>query len=447
MIEVYDFYAALVESTDDAIVAKDLNSVVVAWNPAAERLFGYTAEEMVGQSIRRLFPPNRQNEEDVILERIRSGERVGQFFTKRLHKDGRLLDVLITVSPVRDGDGTIVGASKIARDAAPILESQRRIRESEERFRMLADNISQFAWIARPDGHIVWYNKRWYEYTGTTPEDVGGWGWRAVHHPDHVDRVERHFREAIATGTEWEDTFPLRSGDGEYRWFLSRAKPIRDESGEIVWWFGTNTDITEQREQAEQIRLLLMEVNHRSKNMLSTVQAIARRSAGDDGSFISRFEDRVRCLAVNQDILVKRAWREVPISELVEGQLAFLNATSGEVRIGGPDYALSPRAAEIIGMAIHELATNSVKYGALSVAGGNVEVAWDRSAERFTMTWAESGGPPARQPERTGFGTTLIRDVPRHSLEAEVVLDYRPDGLRWSLTCDASVLTRIPAEL
>ena len=446
MIEVHDFYAALVASSDDAIVAKDLDSIVVAWNPAAERLFGYTADEMIGESIRRLFPPDRQNEEDLILERILAGERVGQFFTKRLHKDGRLLDVLITVSPVRDGNGTIVGASKIARDATPILESQRRLHESEERFRMLADNISQFAWIARPDGHAVWYNRRWYDFTGMTLEETQGLGWRKLHHPDHLPRAEEHFRKSLESGEEWEDTFPLRSKGGEYRWFLSRATPIRDENGEIVWWFGTNTDITEQREQAEQIRLLLMEVNHRSKNMLSTVQAIARRSVGDDGSFIRRFEDRLRSLATNQDILVKRAWREIPVSELVEVQLAFLSGAHGDVRANGPDCALTPRAAEVVGMALHELATNSLKYGALSAKAGQVEIAWAFSADGFAMEWCESGGPLVRPPEHTGFGATLIRDVPRHNLNAEVELDYRLEGLRWSLTCDASVLTRSPAE-
>ena len=291
LTEIFNFYAALVESTDDAIVAKDTHGNVLAWNPAAERLFGYAAKEMIGNSIRRLLPDDRQHEEDLILSRIRAGERVGQFFTKRLHKDGRLLDVSVTVSPVHDTDGNIVGASKIARDIEPYLEDQRRIIESRERFETMADNIAPFAWMANPDGHIFWYNKRWYEYTGTTLADMEGWGWMNVHHPDHVDRVVAKFSEALAEGDEWEDVFPLRSAQGEYRWFLSRAKPIRGPDGAITRWFGTNTDITEQREQAEQIRLLLMEVNHRSKNMLSTIQALARRSLRDDGEALERFHE------------------------------------------------------------------------------------------------------------------------------------------------------------
>ncbi|BBC72387.1 histidine kinase [Altererythrobacter sp. B11] len=441
MIEIRDIYAALVESSEDAIVSKDTDGIVHSWNPAAELLFGYSAEEMIGESIRKLLPADRQDEEDRILSRIRAGDKVGQFFTKRRHKSGHLIDVSVTVSPVRDPSGAIVGASKIARDAGPVLEGQRRLRESEERFRMLADNINQFAWIARPDGYITWYNQRWYDYTGTTLDQVQGSGWRCVHHPDHVDRVEQHFMDSLAEGTEWEDTFPLRSAEGEYRWFLSRAMPIRNDRGEVVSWFGTNTDITEQREQAEQIRLLLMEVNHRSKNMLSTVQALARRTARHDTDFIARFEDRVRSLAVNQDILVRRDWREVPVEELVRLQLHFIDIASGAVSIAGPPLALIPRAAEVIGMALHELATNSLKYGALS-AGGRVEIGWRDPSEAgsFSIWWHESGGPPVAKPERTGFGTTLIADVPRHNLGAEVELDYAPGGVRWCVRCDPAVV-------
>lgn len=444
VIEVRDFYEALVESSDDAIVAKDIDGIIVSWNPAAERLFGYAAHEMIGQPMRRLLPPDRQGEEDAILARIRAGERVGQFFTVRQHRSGELIEVSVSVSPVRNAAGTIVGASNMARDARPLLDQQRRLQESEERFRMLADNMAQLAWTARPDGHIVWYNKRWYDFTGTTLAQMEGWGWRSVHHPDHVDRVVRRFRAAVEAAEDWEDTFPMRGADGRYRWFLSRALPIRDAAGQVSWWFGTNTDITEVREKSEQIRLLLMEVNHRSKNMLATVQALARRSAPDDPLYVSRLEERVRSLAINQDILVQREWREVPLAELVAAQLSFIAAAPGALSVAGDECALTPRAAEVVGMALHELATNSLKHGALSVPGGRVDIGWtcDPAGIGFAMEWRESGGPPVTPPSTQGFGTRLIRDVPQHNLEANVTLDYRPEGLRWTLRCDGSVLVR-----
>ena len=442
MVEFYDFYEALVESSDDAIVAKDLDGIVMAWNPAAERLFGWRAEEMVGQSIRRILPEDRQHEEDEILTRIRSGERVGQFFTKRVHKDGHLLDISVAVSPVRDAGGNIVGASKIARDVGDYVRAQQELRDSEERFRLLAENMSQFAWMADPAGKIFWYNKRWTEYTGLQVEDMEPGAREKVVHPDHVERVYSGFRRAIEAGADWEDTFPLRSKDGHYRWFLSRATPVRNRAGVIIRWFGTNTDINDQREQAEQIRLLLMEVNHRSKNLLATIQALVRRSGSADHGFLERFERRVRSLALNQDILVRREWRDVPAEELVRAQLYLAEDAPGKVELAGPDISLSPRAAEVIGMALHELVTNSLKYGALSTDGGRVEIGWKRREDDggLEVWWRECGGPPVAEPEATGFGTTLIRDVPRHNLGAEVVFDYHPEGISWHLRADQAAL-------
>jgi PAS domain S-box-containing protein len=132
-------------------------------------------------------------------------------------------------------------------------EAERAASESQERFRMLADNMSQFAWIADAQGLIFWYNQRWYDYTGTTLEEMQGWGWKKMLHPEYVDRVVERIQRSWDTGDPWEDTFPLRGKDGNYRWFLSRALPIRDEQGNIVRWFGTNTDVTEQREMANKI--------------------------------------------------------------------------------------------------------------------------------------------------------------------------------------------------
>jgi PAS domain S-box-containing protein len=144
--------------------------------------------------------------------------------------------------------GTAVALGRIEERRAGAAAA---VREQEERFRMLADNISQLAWMADATGSIFWYNKRWFEYTGTTAEQVTGWGWKIVHDPEHVQRVADGFAHAVAAGEQWEDTFPLRGRAGEWRWFLSRALPMRDDAGRVVGWFGTNTDITEQRAAAD----------------------------------------------------------------------------------------------------------------------------------------------------------------------------------------------------
>ena len=135
------------------------------------------------------------------------------------------------------------------------MRAESAMRESESRFRDLADNMSQFAWEADENGLIVWYNQRWFDYTGTTLDEMRGWGWVRVHHPDHLERVVKRLKQSWETGEVWEDTFPLRSKFGEYRWFLSRAVPIRSHTGKILRWFGTNTDITEAKQAAEAMRI------------------------------------------------------------------------------------------------------------------------------------------------------------------------------------------------
>lgn len=163
-------------------------------------------------------------------------------------------EVVVDAGPVLDEDGAIVGAVAIMHDVTAQKQAERALRDSEERFRDLANNISQLAWMADEHGSIFWYNARWFEYTGETPEAMLGWGWRAVHHPDHVDRVVEKISHAFAAGEPWEDLFPLRGRDGRYCWFLSRAVPIRDRDGRVTRWFGTNTDVTAQRDAEQAVR-------------------------------------------------------------------------------------------------------------------------------------------------------------------------------------------------
>jgi PAS domain S-box-containing protein len=269
--------AAIVESSDDAIITKDLNGTITSWNRGAERIFGYCAEEIIGKPISILIPPDRQNEEPGILARLRHGQRIDHYETVRQRKDGTLLDISLTVSPLRNSEGKIVGASKIARDITAQKRGQQALRESEERLRAVVDNISQMAWTATESGDVTWYNRRWYEYTGTIFDKVKGRGWTVVHHPDHFQRVVANFEESLRTGRVWEDTFPLRGKDGQYRWFLSRASPIRDSSGKIQLWFGTNTDITELQEAREAQTRLHEELERRvAERTASLTEAIAQ---------------------------------------------------------------------------------------------------------------------------------------------------------------------------
>ncbi|WKA31528.1 PAS domain S-box protein [Bradyrhizobium roseum] len=429
-------FAALVQHSFDAIISKDLHGTVRTWNPAAERIFGWSTDEIIGKPIRLIIPEDRQGEEDRILERIKAGELVPKFETIRQHRSGKPVHVAITIAPLRDRTSNIVGASKIAHDCSEAFEARIRLEESEQQFRTLANSIPQLAWIADSDGYIFWYNERWYDYTGSNFDEMQGWGWTRVHHPDHVQRVRERIQQSWDSGQEWEDVFPLRRHDGDYRWFLSRAKPIFGRDGKVWRWFGTNTDITAQMQNEEQIRLLMGELSHRAKNMITVVQALVSRTV--DRKYSESLANRLQALARNQDILTKRNWKGTPIGELIISQLAAVSDLLWK-RIdvkGDLDFFVVPSAAETIGLAIHELTTNATKYGALSGSTGGItiRVSVDVSRKELAIEWREFGGPPVVKPSNVGFGTVMIDRNPRFAIGAEVEIEYLAPGLVWRLT-------------
>jgi two-component sensor histidine kinase len=201
-------------------------------------------------------------------------------------------------------------------------------------------------------------------------------------------------------------------------------------------------DRTEAHKQAEQqIRLLMNEVNHRSKNLLSVVTAIAQQTAAfSPQEFVKKFSSRVQALAVNHDLLVKSQWRSIDASELIGGQLAHFGDLVGKrILFSGPPIRVSAAAAQSIGMVVHELSTNTVKYGALSGEEGRIDIGWEidsRAAEpAFSICWTERNGPPIVGPTHRGFGTTVVTKMVEMSLDGESVLDYKSTGLIWRLSC------------
>ena len=304
--------AAIVTSSDDAILSKDLNGVITSWNDGATRLFGYTADEIVGKSVTVLIPTERQDEEPGILARIRAGERIDHYETIRQRKDGSLIDISLTVSPVRNSDGEIIGASKIARD------------------------------------------------------------------------------------------------------------------------------ISERRRAQETQKLLLNEMKHRVRNTLATVQAIATQTLrGIASEERDAFLARLRALAGAHDLLSLERWSSAPLSDVVAGALnAFRGSHGDRLQVSGPDDVwLDAGKSMLIAMTLHELATNAIKYGALSNESGRVQVAWEWLAgeqPRVKFVWQESGGPPVTAPQRKGFGSVLIE----RALDREVGsarYEFDPKGVSCTL--------------
>src|SRR5262245_52095501 len=243
-------------------------------NRRLTEICGISVAEHIGRSVRDTVPAVAEQVEKVVNAIVQTGEPITGIEVRGQKADKSNADhVWITNwHPLKTPDGKIVGINVVAEDIterkraeAVLAASEHALRESEARFRELADNISQFAWTADTEGRRNWYNKRWYEYSGTTLEEMQGFGWKKLHHPDHLERVFRHIRECFKSDQPWEDIFPLRGRDGNYRWFLSRAQPIRDEAGKVVRWFGTNTDITDQLEAETALRELNETLEERVK--------------------------------------------------------------------------------------------------------------------------------------------------------------------------------------
>ena len=237
---------AIIDNTPECVKIVAPGGHLRYMNPAGLGIFGAADLEQVrGSCIFEVIAPEHRDRYMEMHERVCNGEKVSlQFDIIGLHGERRHMQT--NAVPLLSPDGRVEHLA-LTRDITAHRRAEEALRESGERFRTLADHISQFAWMADETGWIFWYNQRWYDYTGTTFDEMQGWGWRAVHHPDHVEAVTHKFKDHIARGIPWEDTFPLRGRDGDYRWFLSRALPIRDEDGRVRRWFGTNTDVTEQR--------------------------------------------------------------------------------------------------------------------------------------------------------------------------------------------------------
>jgi PAS domain S-box-containing protein len=311
---------AVVDSSQDAIVSKDLNGVVTTWNRGAEQLFGYTADEMIGKPITTLIPPDRHNEEVSILERIRRGECVDHYETVRQHKDGILVDISLTVSPVKDARGKVVGASKIARD------------------------------------------------------------------------------------------------------------------------------ISEKKQAQARQELLTREIQHRTKNLFAVVLAVVSRSFAGKNSVKdaeAAVVSRLRSLGQTHIMLIDQEWQGADLAEIVRAEMS---PYGGRVKVDGPSLMLSARTAQNFALALHELATNAGKYGALSNTTGRVHISWSKQASNgsnlFDFRWQEQGGPPVWTPTQKGFGSAVLEQVMAEHFEVPPQIQFAPTGVIYELSGSLGTLVQ-----
>ncbi len=464
--------AAIVESSDDAIISKDLNGVIVSWNKGAQHLFGYSAEEIIGKPVTTLMPPERRSEEPSILARIHKGERIDHYETIRQRKDGTLMDISLTVSPVRDGSGRIVGASKIARDvteqkrAADALDRRAseqaalyqftdklfRAQSPDDIYDAALEAILQAIRCERAsillfDGAGVMCFVRWCCLSDGYRQAVEG------HSPWTPDTsnpapvwigdvasadLEESLKQTVAAEGIGALAFIPLMADGKLigKFMVYYDRPHAFAAGEIdlAVTIARQLGFSIERVRAEQKRdLLVAELNHRVKNTLATVVAISHQSFAKGRSpeeAHRSFERRVRALAQTHGRLAEASWSGVSLEMLLADETAPYRDERGNVRMAGPGIQLNPKSAVSLGMAFHELTTNAAKYGALSIKEGRVEVTWSISTDReLRIRWQEVAGPAVPTPERRGFGRLLLERALRSDLDAEVKLDFAPTGL------------------
>ncbi|MDJ1158533.1 HWE histidine kinase domain-containing protein [Chelatococcus sp. SYSU_G07232] len=257
-------------------------------------------------------------------------------------------------------------------------------------------------------------------------------------------------QQVIDSGAAADGEVSLQFEDG-VRWWDLHVEPDRDETGEVVGITGSVVDVTEYKESEQRLRLLMRELVHRSRNLLTVIMAVARQTASTSDSledFIAGFSERVQALSAAHDLLVQESWHGVPIMSLMRAQLGHCaDLVGSRISLDGPAVLLTADAAQHLGLALHELATNAVKYGALSGEEGRVDIGWQfaegeagdngSSTRRFHIHWIESGGPPVEPPKRRGFGQVVIERTVARALGGSVALDYAPEGLSWHLDAAA----------
>jgi PAS domain S-box-containing protein len=327
-----------------------------------------------------------------------------------------------------------------------LQQSAAALRESEERFRGIFENAGTGIAIADLEGRFERCNPAYAAMLGYSQEELRELTCPSLLHPEDREANIAVRQRLLAQEIPSFEIVNRYIGKGsKLIWLQKHVSLLRDAAGKPTNTVVLATDVTERKRQEDHIRLLMREVNHRSKNLLTVVQAIARQTAaGTPNDFAARFEQRVQALAASQDELVKNDWRGAMLDDLVRSQLAhFKDLIGTRIKLHGPRLFVTASAAQALGMTLHELATNAGKYGALANGDGRVAIKWrveeENSGEKtFTIFWREKCECPVTPPFKRGFGSTVICEMAEHSLGAKVDLAFPGSGLNWRLQCPAA---------
>jgi len=364
-----------------------------------------------------------------------------------LVRAGRLETFLCIMAPQPRAwthDDVAVAQDVAARTWSALVRarSEQALRESEARFRAIANSAPLPIWVTSAAGPVDFVNSAFCRLAGMPEEALVGNGWFSILHPDDgaaAGAARDAGRRALAT-YEWEARF--RRFDGEWRWMHATSQPRFDATGAFQGYVGLAVDVTETRRSEERHRLLINELNHRVKNTLATVQSLARQTLRERAITLEardRLTDRLLALSAAHNVLTRQNWEAAELGEIVaEAVRPYADAGSPRFEIEGPPVRLAPNAALAVSMALHELATNAVKYGALSARGGRISIAWTLEEGIVALEWRERGGPPVSEPQERGFGSRLLSQGLTTELGAPAEVLFEPAGLICRLRAPAA---------
>lgn len=386
------------------------------------------------------------------LQRVRRGEWVTFEYRVRRPADGHVRWLRDTDFPIRDGSGRVVRIGGIGQDVTALKLTEAALAAAEHHQRLLLEGIPQLVWRAEEAGSWTWASPQWAEYTGQAGTDSHKAGWLAPLHPDDRDVARHAWERAMQTGGFEVKCRIREAGEGEYRWFETRATPVRDADGGIIEWLGTSTDIHELRELQERQKVLVAELQHRTRNLMAVVRSMADRTARastDLTTFHGAFRDRLDALARVQGLLSRLEDRDrITFDELVGAEMSALADGAERVMLDGPaGIRLRSSTVQTLAMALHELATNALKYGALGQPQGRLAISWtleqDGLGEQpwLHLSWKETGvamPPDGVQLGGSGQGRALIERALPYQLNAETAFVLGPDGVHCTIKVPVS---------
>ena len=416
-------------------------------SPAFERVFGSPRAPILDGSRRMrdlIHPEDHAAFDSGWPQAVANGGAVIHY--RVIRPSGAVIHLRDTLFPIRDAGGAIIRIAGIVQDVSDMVTAREALEGEKERFRTLAEGIPPLVWRSADEGMWSWASPQWREYTGQGDEESRGLGWLKAVHPDDRKRTMAAWHEARPHGRLDVEHRVRRASDGAWRWHQTRSIPLRggptarQPAGRILEWLGTTTEIEDlKRLQAEQ-SVLVAELQHRTRNLLAVVRNVARRSIPPQPGR-DEYDARLAALGRVQGFLARTGRYVVALHDLVEAELqAAGDGTSDRVTVRGPDVDLPGEGAQPVALALHELATNAVKYGAIARPEGRLSVTWRIAGEdgRLLIAWEEHGVPmPGGPPARQGYGSELITRALPYQMGAETALEFTPDGVRCSIALPA----------